>query len=46
MSADRLSRYSRQLTNLVREARALATVPVTERDNDDYRDRRAAFNAR
>jgi hypothetical protein len=46
MSADRLSRYSRQITSLVREARALATVPVTERDTDDYRARLAAFNAR
>jgi hypothetical protein len=42
----RLSRYSRQLTDLVHEARALASVPTAERDTDDYRAWLAAFNTR
>jgi hypothetical protein len=41
----RLSAYSRQVTNLLHEARTLAAVPVDERDSDDYRARLAAFHA-
>jgi hypothetical protein len=46
MSTDRMSRYSRQITDLMHEARALASVPSNERDTDDYRARLAAFNIR
>jgi hypothetical protein len=42
----RLSRYSRQITDLVHEAHALAEVPVAERDTDDFRAWLAAFNTR
>jgi hypothetical protein len=42
----RLSTYSRQITDLLREARALAEVPVADRDTDDYRARLASFEAR
>jgi hypothetical protein len=42
----RLSGYSRQITDLVHEARALAEVPVAERDTDDFRARLDAFNTR
>ena len=41
----RLSRYSRQLTHLLHEARTLAAAPGDERDTDDYRARLAAFHA-
>jgi hypothetical protein len=41
----RVSAYSRQVTNLLHEARTLAAVPVDERDTDDYRARLAAFHA-
>jgi hypothetical protein len=44
MSADRLSTYSRQVINLLQEARDLASVPLPERDGDDYRARLVAFN--
>jgi flagellar basal body rod protein FlgB len=44
MSADRLSTYSRQVINLLQEARDLASVPIAERDTDDYRARHAAFD--
>jgi hypothetical protein len=44
MTAARLSRYSRQITDLLHEARLLASVPMAERDTDDYRTRLAAFN--
>ena len=42
----RLCRYSRQITDLVHEARLLASVPIAERDTDDYRTRLATFNTR
>ena len=42
----RLSAYSRAVTDLVHEARALAEVPVAERDTDSYRSRLASFEAR
>jgi hypothetical protein len=42
----RLSAYSRQVTELVHEAHALASVPITERDTDDYQARLATFNTR
>jgi hypothetical protein len=42
----RLSTYSRQITDLVHEAHALASVPVAERDTDDHRARLARFEAR
>jgi hypothetical protein len=41
----RLSAYSRQINDLVHEARALAEFPVCERNTDDYRARLAVFNA-
>jgi hypothetical protein len=42
----RLSTYSRQIADLLHEARALAAVPIAQRDTDDYRARLAAFNTR
>jgi hypothetical protein len=41
----RLSAYSRQVSNLLNEARALAAVPAVERDTDDYRARLAEYHA-
>ena len=41
----RLSAYSRQATNLLQEARDLASVSAAQRDTDDYRARLAAFHA-
>jgi hypothetical protein len=45
MTTQRLSAYSRQVTDLLHEARALASVPVAERNTDAYRARLAVFNA-
>jgi hypothetical protein len=42
----RLAGYSRQIVDLVREAHALAEVPVAERDTDHYQARLASFEAR
>ena len=42
----RLAGYSRQIVDLVREAQALAEVPVAERDADHYQARLASFEAR
>ena len=42
----RLAAYSRHVTNLLQEARDLASVAVAERDTDDYRARLAAFHTR
>jgi hypothetical protein len=45
MTTERLAAYSRQISDLLREARELAEVPAVERDTDDYRARLAAYNA-
>jgi hypothetical protein len=45
MTAEHLAVYGRQITGLLQEARDLASVPVAQRDTDDYRDRLAAFHA-
>jgi hypothetical protein len=42
----RLATYSRQVTDLLHEARALAAVPIAQRDTNDYRARLASFEAR